>query len=362
MLHEQFFATLRGYFHFAALMSLRTKNILYTVVLLSAMAAVWYYRKSQAAVLIQLQGETMATTYHVSYFDTANRNFQTSLDSLLKVVNKSINNYDSTSEVSRFNRSAEGLDISLPYLLPALKIAKQVFTASNGAFDMTVLPLVNAWGFGPDKKVSNDSTVIDSLKTFIGFEKISFTETRLSKTDGRTQLDFGGIGQGYGADVLADFLRGKGIENFLVELGGEGVAAGTNLATGNPWQIGILDPNSTREQQFFKAYAALRNKAFTTSGNYFNYKIVDGKKYSHTIDPSTGYPVSKALLSATVFAPTCTEADAWGTAFMVMGHEKAIELLAQHPELEVLLFYTAEDGTVASYVSESMRAAITIKP
>lgn len=343
-------------------MSIRTKNIVYTLVLLTAMAAVWYYRKNQVPPFLQVEGETMATTYHVSYFDLQNRNFKTSIDSLFVLVNKSINNYDSTSEVSRFNRSVDGVEAKLPYLLPVLKTAQKVFTESNGAFDMTVMPLVNAWGFGPTKQAKPDSTKIDSLKALVGFEKITLAENRISKSDPRTQLDFGGIGQGYGADVIADFLKAQGIENMLVELGGEGVAWGTNLKTKKPWEIGILDPNSTRDNQFFKAYASLSNRAFTTSGSYFNYREVDGKKFSHTIDPETGYPVNRALLSATIFSSDCTTADAWGTALMVMGHEKAIELMKQHPELDVLLLYTNAEGKLESYVTDGIKPFVTINP
>lgn len=326
------------------------------------MLAVWYYRKNQTPPFFQIEGETMATTYHVSYFDPQNRNFKASIDSLLILVNKSINNYDTASEVSRFNRSAEGVDLKLPYLLPALTIAQKVFTESNGAFDMTVMPLVNAWGFGPAQKVRPDSTKIDSLKSLIGFEKISISEKRITKSDPRVQLDFGGIGQGYGADVIAQFLKAKGIENMLVELGGEGLAFGANLETKKIWEIGILDPNSTRDNQFFKAYASLSNKAFTTSGSYFNYREVDGKKFSHTIDPETGYPANRALLSATVFAADCTTADAWGTALMVMGHEQAIEILKAHPELDVLLLYTNEEGKLESYVTDGIKNSVTINP
>lgn len=343
-------------------MSIRTKNILYTLVLLTAMAAVWYYRKNQVPPFFQVEGETMATTYHVSYFDPQNRDFKAAIDSLFVLVNKSINNYDSTSEVSQFNRSVNGVDVKLPYLLPALRTAQKVFTESNGAFDMTVMPLVNAWGFGPTKKVKPDSTKIDSLKSLVGFEKITLTQNRVNKSDPRTQLDFGGIGQGYGADVIADFLKAKGIENMLVELGGEGVAWGSNLKTKKSWEIGILDPNSTRDNQFFKAYASLTNRAFTTSGSYFNYREVDGKKFSHTIDPETGYPANRALLSATIFSADCTTADAWGTALMVMGHEKAIELIKQHPELDVLLLYTNAEGKLESYVTEGIKPFVTLNP
>lgn len=343
-------------------MTLRNKNILYSVVLLAAMAAVWQYRKSKNPTFLQIEGETMATSYHISYFDPQDRNFKKSIDSLLVLVNKSINNYDPNSEVSRFNTSDSSFTVELPYLLPALQKAQKVFSASNGAFDMTIMPLVNYWGFGPDKTIKADSSKIDSLKSLIGFEKISLSANAVTKTDSRTQLDFGGIGQGYGADVIADFLKSKGIVNALVELGGEGLAMGINTNTQKPWEIGILDPNSTRDNLFFKAYASLTNKAFTTSGNYFNYKIVDGKKYSHTIDPESGYPVKRALLSATVFADDCTTADAWGTALMVMGHENAIAVLQKHPELDALLFYSTDDGSIQHFITEKIKSSITINP
>jgi FAD:protein FMN transferase len=344
-------------------MTPRAKNILYTAVLLAAMYAVWWYRKADSPPpFFQLQGQTMATTYHVSYFDKLGRNFQTSIDSILVVVNKSINNYDTASEICLFNRSSAGIGYDLPYLKQPLEIAQQVFTASNGAFDPTVMPLINAWGFGPDKTAMLDSVKITSLLDRIGFEKVKLTGDSVIKLDPRIQLDFGGIGQGYGADVIASFLKDKGITNMLVELGGEGAALGKNLTTGKPWQIGILDPNSTHENQFFKAYASLSDKAFTTSGNYFNYKIVNGKKYGHTINPKTGFPVNSPLLSVTVFADNCTLADAWGTAFMVMGHTQAMEVAQKHAELDVLLLYTGEDGSLQSYATDRIKPFLTINP
>ena len=203
------------------------------------------------------------------------------------------------------------------------------------------MPLVNAWGFGPKKGELPDSTEVDSLLSLVGFDKIQFNSDSVWKTDKRTQLDFGGIGQGYGADVVANFLKSKGVENMFVELGGEGMAYGHN-AEGKPWHIGILDPENTKA---FKAYISLNNRAFTTSGNYYNYREVNGQRFSHTIDPASGYPAHRAVLSASVFAPDCTTADAWATAIMVMGHEKAIDVLKDHPELDAFLVYSTPNGT-----------------
>jgi FAD:protein FMN transferase len=312
---------------------------------------------------VVVEGYTMGTTYHVTYFDDdAGRNFKNEIDSLLVLVNKSINTYDSGSEVSAFNRSKNGVTVNLPYLFPPLAKAKEIYSESDGAFDPTVMPLVNAWGFGPKKSFRPTPQQLDSILEFTGFDQIIVTEREISKLDPRVQLDFGGIGQGYGVDVISDFLRLKGIENFLVEIGGEGFASGKNLSKGKPWEIGILDPNSIIENQFFKAYASLHNRAFTTSGNYFNYREIDGKKYGHTIDPKTGNPIQHELLSASVFASDCSTADAWATAFMVMGVPKSIEKLKKMPHVDALLIYTSAFGKIETYITPGAKHFIRLEP
>jgi FAD:protein FMN transferase len=339
----------------------RWKNALYSLLLLTVVFIVWKWRGGAVQQPIRIEGETMATTYHITYFDRQQRNFKSEIDSLLVLVNQSINNYNPTSEVSLFNKSKSGFRFQLPYLREPIQIAYRVYTDTEGAFDPTVMPLVNLWGFGYKKVNRPDSSKIDSIKAIIGFDKIKFNRDSVWKLDERMQLDFGGIGQGYGADVVTDYLKSKGITNMLVELGGEGMAVGKNLQSGNPWELGILDPNSTRDQQFFKAYVSLSDKSFTTSGNYFNYREVDGKKYSHTIDPFTGYPATREILSASVFADNATVADAWGTALMVMGHEKAIELLKRHPEIDAFLIYTTPQG-IATFATEKISPQLKINP
>ncbi|CAN5365577.1 FAD:protein FMN transferase [soil metagenome] len=342
-------------------MNSRVKNALYSFVLLLAVVGVWYYRNHRVGDPIKLEGKTMGTTYHITYFDPRQRNFQNSVDSLMVLVNKSINTYDTASEVSRFNRGTRAFIFKLPYFFPPLKKSREVVSGSQGAYDPTVMPLVNAWGFGPRKIVRPDTAEVLAVRAFVGFEKISFNKDSIWKNDPRVQLDFGAIGQGYGADVIADFFRVKSIENFFIELGGEGVAWGNNLAEDRPWEIGILDPKSDYIEQKFKAYATLKNKGFTTSGNYFNYREVDGKIYSHTIDPVSGFPVEHELLSATVFAADCSTADAWATAFMSMGHIKGIEVLKNNPELEVFFIYSSADG-IKTYVSETIKSDLQIQP
>jgi thiamine biosynthesis lipoprotein len=316
---------------------------------------------SDVPVPMVMEGRTMGTTYHITYFDSRKRNFQGSIDSLFKKVNQSINTYDPASEVSAFNRSLKGIAFDLPHLRSILRKCEEVYRLSHGAFDPTVMPLVNAWGFGPGKSFTLSPSQIDSIRIFVGFSKISITRDSILKNDPRMQLDFGGIGQGYGADVAMDFLKSKGIGNVLVELGGEGIALGKNLQKDKPWMIGILDPNSTRDDQFFKAYAQVNNQAFTTAGNYFNYRVINGKKYSHTINPATGYPVDLPLLSVSVFAADCTTADAWDTALLVMGHTAAIKLLKKNPSLGAILMYTSPDGKIETYISPVLKKQVTLE-
>ena len=336
-------------------MSGRTHN--YIALLIIALA--WIPEAcAQPPEPVRISGNTMGTTYHITYFDKAGRNLKREIDSLLIIVNRSISNYDPASEVSRFNQSPRGIASPSSFMKEPLRLASAVYHASDGALDLTVMPLVNAWGFGPGRELDMNDRRVDSIRQFVGFNKILIRDDSIVKTDSRVQLDFGGVGQGYGADVLARFLKTKGIDNCLVEIGGEGVASGRNLNTGQPWRIGILDPASSLDNQFFKAYVSLREGAFTTAGSYFNYREVEGRRYSHTIDPATGYPVDRALLSVSVFAPDCLTADAWDTAFMVMGHEKTISILKDHPELQALLLYTDEDGTVSSYATPGIEKAI----
>lgn len=324
--------------------------------------ASWLISNQNSPEPIRITGRTMGTSYHITYFDPKERDLKKPIDELLLSVNRSISNYDPESEVSAFNQSAKGIGTGLPHLMIPLRIADEVYRESKGAFDLTVMPLVNVWGFGPGKALEPDKKMVDSIRSFTGFNLVQITADSITKLDPRVQLDFGGIGQGYGADVVADFLRSKDITNFLVELGGEGVASGKNLKSGSAWRVGILDPNSTLENQFFKAYVSLTDKSFTTAGNYFNYREIDGKKYSHTIDPSTGYPADRGILSASVFAKDCVTADAWDTAFMVMGHIAAIELLKKHPELQALLLYTDENGEIQSYVTPGISPHIILEP
>jgi thiamine biosynthesis lipoprotein len=337
-------------------MTARSKNAIYSLLLIASVMTVWWWRNRNTPMLIE--GKTMGTSYHITYFDDDGRNFKTQVDSLLVLVNKSISTWDSTSEISRFNRAPRSIKFGLPYFLPSLQVSQKIVTLSHGAFDPTVMPLVNAWGFGPKKIEKPDTLEVEKVKAYVGFEKLSFNQDSIWKNDPRVQLDFSGIGQGYGADVIANFLKSKGVMNALVEVGGEGMALGKNLQTDKPWALGLVNP---LQPETFIGYINLENKSFSTSGNYFNYRVVDGRRYSHTIDPTTGYPTNKAILSASVFTDDCTSADAWATAIMSMGHEKAIELLKSQPTVGVCLIFSTESGGVERFVSENVAPFISFE-
>ena len=340
-------------------MTHRTKNILYSAILFLSLFAVFMYRRASGPTPLMLSGSTMGTTYHITYFDEQQRDFKQSIDSLLQVFNQSLNTYLPDSEITRFNKGDSSFKFELPYFFPVLERSQQITAASQGAFDPTVMPLVNAWGFGPEKQTEPNSHQIDSILKFTGFEKIGFNKDSVWKFDPRVQLDFSAIAKGYGVDAVANLLASLGITDMFVEIGGEVVARGKNIRKEKSWEVGILDPNSTPAQQSFKAFVLLEDRALATSGNYFNYKEKDGKKYSHTIDPITGYPVQRSILSASVFASDCMTADAWATACMVMGHEQAIPLLEAQKEISAILFFTAPDGALKIYSSPALQKQIT---
>lgn len=341
-------------------MNNRLKNALYSLALLLLVFAVWKYRQSHSVNEIKIGGETMGTTYHITYYDKGARNFKAQVDSLLLAFNQSLSTYIKSSEVSGFN-SGKAFVFHLPYFLPVLEKSQEVTSLSNGAFDPTVMPLVNAWGFGPGKKLMPDSARIDSIMGFVGFEKIHFNSDSVWKEDARVQLDFSAIAKGYGVDVVAGYLKSMGVADWFVEIGGEVSAFGKNQKLNKPWEAGILDPASTYASQSYKAYVQLENKAMATSGNYFNFYEEDGKKFSHTIDPATGYTIRHELLSASVFAKDCMTADAWATAFMVMGRKRAIRKLEQIRELDAFLIYSTENG-IETFSTNGIKPMVSINP
>jgi thiamine biosynthesis lipoprotein len=313
--------------------------------------------KAPANDLVRLSGQTMGTTYTVLFVPPGKSLEQARIDSILEKVNEGLSTYIPTSVISRFNQEDS------VYLLEAASgqaverffdenflFAVAVAEKTMGSFDPTVMPLVNYWGFGytPKEKVKRvDSLAVDSLLAFVGLDKVKREEVsgglQYRKEFPGVQLDFSALAKGYGVDVLGSYLEKEGIQNYLVEIGGE-VRCRGKKSNGQAWRIGINTPSEKARLQDFEARIQLLGKSMATSGNYRNFYEVEGVKYSHTINPKTGFPERSRLLSATVLAEDCMTADAYATAFMVMGLEKAFAFAEQAPELESLLIYSDEEG------------------
>ncbi len=342
-------------------MDVRKKNIIYTLILVTLVVIVYFIRDSGQEPLVVFSGRTMGPiVYNIKYYDREERNFKKEVDSLLEAFNASLNTYIPDSEISRFNRDS-AFSFSSPYFPLVLESSKRIHQITGGAYDPTVMPLVNAWGFGPGTAVNPDSVYIDSLMQFVGFDQINFSENEVWKNDRRTALDFSASAKGYGVDVVIDYLASRGIENAFVEIGGEVRVSGRNLDIDGPWRIAILDPGSTEANPYSIAMVELEDRAMATSGNYFNYRVIDGIRYSHTLNPVTGYPEVSPILSASVFASSCMEADALATAFMVMGHRRAIDFLNEHEEYDAFLIFDSGQGQVSTYATEGVSQSIKLR-
>ena len=334
--------------------SRRGKNVLYSVVLLVLMVAGYQYQRRTGERNVVVRGNTMGTTYLVRYQDADRRNFKDGVDSLLISFNAALSTYDSTSEISRFNRT-DSIRFQSAYFYPVLKKSTEVYRRTAGAFDPTVGPLVNAWGFGPARRQTLDSTRVDSLRALVGYDRIRYDARSVSKRTPGMALDFSAIAKGYGVDVVGQYLEQRGVDNYMVEIGGE-VRCRGNSPAGTPWTIGIRNPRYHDEPSgpagLYKL--ALKDRSLATSGNYENYYERDGRRYAHTINPKTGFPVEHTLLSASVLAPDCMTADAYATAFMVIGTDSAVALSRRLPELDVLLVYGDAAGGLATYQTPGM--------
>jgi len=294
---------------------------------------------------IVIDGFAQGTQLHVKYFDKENRNFSKEINSILDDFNKSLSVYDSASVISKINRN-ELDQTSDNYFLVCFRKSMEISEKTNGAFDITVAPLVNAWNFGAKKtkhidSVDVDRLNIDSLKGLVGYKKIKEVNGKITKETPEMKLDANAIAQGYAVDVISDFLLENDIKDFIVEIGGEVRASGTKPG-GAKWSVGIDKPldNSGYENRQTQAILSLTDVSIATSGNYRQFYEKDGIRYSHTIDPATGYPVKHNLLSATVMIADCMSADAYATAFMVLGLEKTREFVKNHKGIEVYLIYS----------------------
>jgi len=298
--------------------------------------------------LMYLEGEAQGTTYHITYVDDQQRNFHAEITQILADFDQSVSTYQPNSLISRINKNDTTVEVDAYFTACFIK-AKEIWKNTNGAFDPTVYPLVNAWGFGPGKKQHIEQQLIDSILTFVGFEKIELLGNKIVKTDPRVALDFNAFAQGYSVDVISAFLSSQQISSYIVEIGGEVYAKGTQ-PSGENWIVGIEQPIDNKvDSNPLIIGAILENKAIATSGNYRRFIVENGVKYAHHIDPKTGYPTKNNLLSASVFSSSCIASDANATGILVMGLEEAKRFLTLRPELQVYLIYSDESGAYQVY-------------
>ena len=296
-------------------------------------------------------GTVFGTVYHITY--QSSDNLQAEIENELKKVDQSLSPFNETSIISRVNRN-EKVEVDGMFT-EVFCLAEQISQDTDGAFDITVAPMVNVWGFGFKKGVEPSKQVLDSIRALVGYRKVKLAGKHIVKQNPNIMLDCSAIAKGYGSDVVARFLKQKGIQNFMVEIGGEVVTCG-NSEKRVPWRIGVNKPteDSLSTNGELQTVLNVTDMAMATSGNYRNFYYKNGKKYAHTIDPKTGCPVQHNILSATVLAKDCAVADAYATSFMVMGLDGARKILEKHPELLAYLIYSDAKGNNKIWYSPSL--------
>jgi len=304
----------------------------------------------------QTIGSALGTTYSIIYLSDKNLDFQQEIDSVFRVVNASMSTYIDDSDISKINR---GESVEVDHMFEEVfNLSKKVYNESNGYFDPTVGILVNAWGFGPGEQMDLNSTKIDSLLQYVGFNKVELTPNgKIKKEVPGIFFDFNAIAKGYAIDRLGVMLNDKGIENYLVEVGGEVLTKGENRISQKQWTVGIDDPQVEFGRQL-KKVISLKNRALASSGNYrkFRYDSITGEKYVHTIDPKSGLTKNSKVLAASVVADDCATADAYATTFMAMELEDSQALLKKHKDLEAYIIHLGEEGETLEFMTDGFEA------
>ena len=292
---------------------------------------------------IKISGAAQGTSYHITYLAGQHSNYREEIDSIFKGIDLSLSTYNTGSIISRINRNDTTVTVD-EYFSDVFNKSMEVSEKTKGLFDVTVAPIINAYGFGFTKREKVTNSLIDSLLRFIGYKKIRLVDKKLVKEIPQVMLDFNAIAQGYTVDVLASFLENKGINNYMVEVGGELRAKGKK-PDDSYWSVGIEQPNETNtDGASLNAVVKIKDKSLATSGNYKKFYIEDGKKYAHIIDPFTGYPSKNNLLSTTVITENCMTADAYATAFMVMGLEKSKQFLSENKDLNLEVYFIYDEN------------------
>jgi thiamine biosynthesis lipoprotein len=304
-----------------------------------------------------IEGEAQGTTYHITYYDSINRDYSEEIEAILEAFDQSVSTYHNTSIISKVNANDTSVVLDETFLT-CFNCAKGIWRLTNGAFDPTVFPLVNAWGFGPQQKPIVEQEKLDSLLQFVGFEKIQIVNGKIVKQDTRVALDFNAFAQGYSVDVVAQFLQTKKCLNYLVEIGGELRAQGL-MEEEHEWLIGIEKPtyNATANNPIFQVIA-VQNEAVATSGNYRKYIEKAGEKLVHHIDPTTGAPTKNNLLSITLITNDCITADATATGLLVLGLKKSKRFLKDHDNYQAMLIYSTRKGGFKTFVTKGFESKI----
>lgn len=298
------------------------------------------------------QGLVFGTMYKITY--QSKTNLKAEIEAELQKVDNSLSPFNKKSVITHINNNTDMTPDSL--FMHVFTLSKTISAETHGAFDITVAPLVNAWGFGFKNSVFPDSTTIDSLRQFIGIDKVTFREGKIVKQDPRIMLDCSSVAKGFGVDCVARLFDRKGIKNYMIDIGGELVMKGENPSM-ETWRIGINKPidDSLAINQELQTVLVVTNVGLATSGNYRNFYYKDGKKYAHTIDPRTGYPVQHNILSATVIASDCATADAYATSFMVLGLDSARAICNRHQEIDAYFIYSDEKGNLQTFATNGMK-------
>lgn len=315
-----------------------------------------YVIKTQRQIPFQKEeGTVFGTIYHVTY--QCDSSLQNDIMNELRAVDNSLSPFNKNSVISKINRNETTRPDSL--FTQVFRLSETISQNTNGAFDITVAPLVNAWGFGFTNSTNITPAVIDSLLQFVGYRNITLKNGEIIKSDPRVILDCSAVAKGFGVDQVARLFDRKGIKNYMVEIGGEVVVKGSNPKQ-KEWHVGIHKPtdDSLNTNQELQTILKIKDKAMATSGNYRNFYYKDGKKYAHTINPISGYPVQHSILSSTVLADNCATADAYATAFMVLGLEEAQKVLNDHPEIDAYFIYADENGKNQIFMTEGLKKMI----
>ena len=309
---------------------------------------------------LRFTGPTMGTNYTITCGPTQDTSLKAKVDQLLIDLNNELSTYIPSSTISRFNQRHESIKVEEhPYMAANLEASEAIYKRTDGYFDPTVMPLVNFWGFGyKEKKAVEmiDTSKIDSLRQYVGFDKIDWKDGYLKKEYQACQLDFSAIAKGYAVDELGKFLKLQGVNNYLIDIGGELAANGVNPDQGI-WQVGINMPKREANLKDIVMTLPLNNKGMATSGNYRNFYEINGLIYGHTLNPLTGFPESE-ILSATVVADDCMTADGYATAFMAMPLKKALPLAESIEGLEAIFLYTNDKGAMTEASTTNIKQQI----